>query len=186
MNKSKMLLIGNGNMGSCFINQIHHLFDLTVVDRSKQPQFSCNYLSSVEDLNDKFDTIVFAVKPFDLHKVLKRIDKRFMNDNCRLISLIAGTNSSMFKNFYGEDIKITLCMANLPVKVGKGIIAIYSDERLDYLNNLGQTIYLNKESDIGIIKKHFIMLQINIPVSLVLGQGSVILFLRCTRKAQSL
>jgi pyrroline-5-carboxylate reductase len=148
MKKEKLLLIGNGKMGGSFIQQIHSLFETTVVDPLHKPSFDCNYFLNLEAINDSFDTVVFGVKPFDLKEVLNILDEKNLNKNCRFISLIAGAKTSIFKEKF-KDVNVTLCMANLPVKVGKGVVAIYSDTKLEYLENLGQNIYISTEDDIG-------------------------------------
>ena len=149
MKKSKLLLLGYGKMGGSFIHQLHPYFNTTIVDPINKPIFECNYFKNINEVNDSFDTIVFGVKPNELNPLLSQINNNFLNDNCRMISLIAGAKTSIFKKRFGNDIKVTLCMANLPVKIGKGVAAIFSDSKLDYLEKLGQTIYISKESDIG-------------------------------------
>lgn len=149
MKKKNFLLIGYGNMGSSFVHRIQNIFDLTVVDRSKRPPFECNYYDSMKNLKDQYDFITFAVKPYQLKTILEDFDCNLLHDQSRIISLIAGAKSEIFKKRFGEKTKVSLCMANLPVKVGKGITAVYSDEKLEFLDYLGQTIYVNSQEEIG-------------------------------------
>ena len=148
-NKSKFLLIGYGNMGSSFVHPLRNLHNLTIVDRSKRPKFNCNYFSSISELSGDYDYIIFAVKPFQLMQALEDFKPEFLNKNTRIISLIAGAKSNIFHQKLGENVKVSLAMANLPVKVGKGVTAIYSDEKLEFLDYLGQTIYVGDENEIG-------------------------------------
>ena len=128
---------------------INNIFNITIVDRSKQPKFDCNYHSSISELSGDFDYIVFAVKPFQLKNALEDFKPEFLNKNTRIISLIAGAKSNVFHQSLGQNVKVSLAMSNLPVKVGKGVTAIYSDEKLEFLDYLGQTIYVGDENEIG-------------------------------------
>jgi pyrroline-5-carboxylate reductase len=149
LNKNKFLLIGYGNMGSSFVQPLSKIFDLTIIDPINQPNFDCTYMKSITELTGKFDYIIFAVKPFQLMQVLEEFDSDFLHSNSRIISLIAGAKSNVYHQVLGENVKVSLAMANLPVRVGKGVTAIYSDEKLEFLDYLGQTIYVGTEDEIG-------------------------------------
>ena len=136
-------------MGNSFIHPLRNMFNMTVVDRSKKPEFQCNYFRSLDELTGKFDYIVFAVKPFQLKDVLDDLSLDFLNKDARVLSLIAGAKSNIFHQKFGKKAKVSLCMSNLPVKIGKGVTAVYSDQKLDFLERLGQTIYVNSEDEIG-------------------------------------
>jgi pyrroline-5-carboxylate reductase len=153
LNKNKFLLIGYGNMGSSFVHPLNKLVDLTVIDPINRPNFECTYLSSISELSGNFDYIIFAVKPFQLMQVLGDFKSEFLHSNSRVISLIAGAKSNVYHQALGDQVKVSLAMANLPVRVGKGVTAIYSDEKLEFLDYLGQTIYVGSEDEIG---KYFI------------------------------
>ena len=147
--KTKSLLIGYGNMGSSFIHPLRKMCRWTVVDRSKRPSFECDHLTSVSELDGDFDFIVMAVKPHQLKEVLELLDRKSLNPRTRIISLIAGAKTNFFRQILGDEVRVSLAMSNLPVKVGKGVTAVFSDERLDFLDQLGQTIYVSEEGEIG-------------------------------------
>ena len=39
-------------------------------------------------------------------------------------------------------------MPNLPVKLGKGVVAVLSDEKLDFLDSLGTVVYVKNQDEI--------------------------------------
>lgn len=149
LNRKRLLLIGYGKMGSSFVHPLRTCFDLTVIDRSKQPPFSCDYLTSISEATGTFDYVIFAVKPFQLMGVLEQFKSELLGPESRIISLIAGAKTRVYHQTLGDHVKVSLAMANLPVRVGKGVTAVYSDEELDFIKLLGQTIYVENEDEIG-------------------------------------
>lgn len=147
--RQKLLLVGYGKMGSSFVHPLRKAFDLTVVDPVNKPTFECTHLSSVSELSGHFDYLIFAVKPFQLMEVLGEFREEFLEPQSRIISLIAGAKSHVYRQTLGENVKVSLAMANLPVRVGKGVTALYSDEKLEFMDLLGQTIYVKTEEEIG-------------------------------------
>jgi pyrroline-5-carboxylate reductase len=144
----KFLLIGNGKMGSAFITPLRNDFDFTVVSPNSKPGFNAKYFTSVEGLTEKFDFITFAVKPSVIPQILEKLPPHCYDTHTRFISLAAGIKPHVFQTIIGEDKKIIIIMANLPVKIGKGILAIYSPEKLEFLEKLGVTVYVKSADEI--------------------------------------
>lgn len=65
------------------------------------------------------------------------------------MSVIAGANREFYHNMLGEEARVALCMPNLPVRVGKGVVAVYADEKIEFLDNLGQIVYVENEDEIS-------------------------------------
>ena len=148
MEKPSLLLVGNGNMGSSFIYQLRHLFEITIVSPNTKPNFECAYFSCLSELTTHQDIIVFAVKPFQIQTVIKQLNQEAYSSKTKIISLLAGAKTNFFKSNLNKNCEIYLCMSNLPVKFGKGIVAVYGPKKLSFLENLGQVIYCRTESEI--------------------------------------
>jgi pyrroline-5-carboxylate reductase len=144
----KFLLIGHGKMGSAFITPIKNDFDFTVVSPNSKPDFEANYFKNFDGITDKFDYITFAVKPFVMQQVLESLPKHLYTSETRFISLAAGLKPEFFVQHLGQDKKVIIIMTNLPVKIGKGILAVYSQEKLPFLEKLGIPIYVKSPDEI--------------------------------------
>lgn len=148
MEKKSLLLIGNGSMGSSFIKEIRSFFNITIVSPNSKPSYLCKYYKCLSLLTAPQDIIIFGVKPFQISTVIKKLNPDCYSQNTIIISLIAGANTSFFKENLQKKCKIYRCMANLPVRNGKGIVAVYGPEKLDFLEKLGQIIYCSNEDEI--------------------------------------
>jgi len=144
----KFLLIGNGKMGSAFVSQIKNDFDFTIVSPNSKPDFDAKYFQSFEGITDKFDYITFAVKPFVVPQVLEALPEHLYTSETRFISLAAGIKPEFFVKHLGDGKKIVIIMTNLPVKIGKGILAIYSPEKIPFLEKMGIPIYVKSADEI--------------------------------------
>lgn len=147
--KKKFCLIGNGKMGSAFVNLIHPQFHMSVASPHTHPGYPAVYADDISQMKDTYDYICFAVKPLVLPQVLKNLRPSHYHKKTRFISLLAGTSSAVYRKALGQNILITNIMTNLPVKVGKGILAVHSDEKVDFLEKLGQVIYVKEEDDLN-------------------------------------
>ena len=147
--RKKFLLIGNGKMGSSFVYPLRNLFDFTIVDPNTTPDFPCNHLHCIQDLRGNFDYVTFAVKPFTIREVLEELNLDLFHKNTTYLSVIAGANREFYERMLGPQSKIALCMPNLPVRVGKGVVAVYSDHKIGFLDELGQIVYVQNEDEIS-------------------------------------
>ena len=148
MNKKSLLLIGNGKMGSGFINTFRHLFEITIVSPNTKPAFECQYFSCLTQVTTHKDFIIFAVKPYQIKDVIQLLSPKAYNENTKVISLIAGAKTQFFLENLNSKPQIYLCMPNLPVKSGNGVVAVFGPEKLDFLESLGVVVYCKKEEDI--------------------------------------
>lgn len=144
----KLLLIGNGKMGAAFISLLLNDFEITVVSPNSKPKQNLAYFTSVDQVKESFDVIVFAVKPWILSIVMPLLNKHMFDENTLFVSIITGASISYFKQNLGENAKIVRVMPNLTCQIGKGIMAIYPDIPCDFLNKLGKIVYVKEELDI--------------------------------------
>lgn len=148
MEKPSLLLVGNGNMGSSFIEQIRGLFRITIVSPNSKPSFPCTYFDSLSKVRSLHQVVIFAVKPYQIQQVIKLLHPSAYDSQTNVISLIAGVKTSFFRTNLQHPCQIFLCLGNLPVSSGNGILAVYGPHRLDYLERLGQVIYCRDEVEI--------------------------------------
>ena len=144
----KMLLIGNGRMGSAVGGQFKKSFDMTVVDPTKPPDYKASYYRNLSEVRDYHDYVTFAVKPMLITEVINQLNKSVYDNRTEFLSIIAGVKKDYYKNILGKDMNITTMVTNLPAKVGKGIIAVCSEKKFDFLNDCGEVIYTKDEDDI--------------------------------------
>ena len=148
MQRKRMLLLGYGNMGSAFIERIRNDFELTVLSPNTKPPFECTYVKAYDDLEGVYDYIVLGFKPWIIHEALDQLGDKHHNEQTRFISLLAGKRTQLFKDRLGDNVKISIVMCNLPVRDGKGILAVYPKTQLPFLEKCGQVIYTENEDDI--------------------------------------
>ena len=144
----KMLLVGNGRMGSSLGIQFKNTFDMSIVDPLNAPEYKAKHYLYIDEVQDRYDYITFAVKPFMLPEVISKMNKFTYDKNTEILSVIAGVKRDYYQYKLGEDTNITILMTNLAAKVGKGIVVVNSKNRHDFLNDCGQVIYTNTEDEI--------------------------------------
>ena len=148
MNK-KILLIGNGKMGSAFTNQLHDKFNFSVVSPNSEPKVSVPYYTSVDQVKGQFDYMIFAVKPWILPSIIPLLNKTMYHKNTVFVSIITGASLSFFQKCFGTDAKIVRVMPNLPTHIGKGIMAVYPKIEVEFLKTMGRVIHVDEELDIN-------------------------------------
>ena len=148
MQKQSLLLVGNGSMGSSFIFQLRSSFNITIVSPNSKPRFDCQYFTCLTQVKSHQDIIIFAVKPYQISSVLKNLNPGCYNEQSKVISLLLGAKTSFFREHLQNKCEIYICMPNLPVKFGKGILAVYGPKKLPFLEALGQVIYTKTEEEI--------------------------------------
>lgn len=147
--QNKLLLIGNGKMGSAFIELLYSDFQITVVSPNSKPKLDTSYFTSLDQVTETFDFVIFAVKPWILALVMPHLKKHLYTLDTVFVSIITGASVSYFKQQIGPDAKIVRVMPNLPVKIGKGISAVFPEIKVDFLKKMGRVIYVNEEQDIN-------------------------------------
>lgn len=140
--------IGTGNMGSAMIKSIVKSGILPAsnvfmydVDKSRlenlRKETGVGILNSSEELAEKNDVIILAVKPNVLKPVLETIKPK-LDDKKIVVSFAVGIPIKFYKGIIGEDKKVVRTMPNTPMMVGEGMTLISYDNNIstDELKNI--------------------------------------------------
>ncbi|MBQ8589737.1 MAG: pyrroline-5-carboxylate reductase [Firmicutes bacterium] len=140
----KLGFIGAGNMGGAIIRgYVKQNPDqaCNVYISEYTPEFAkkvagdigVNAAESVEDLVQKVDTIVLAVKPNMFDKVVPQVKAAIeaCEEEKRVISIAAGITIDYLKNNLPEGLKIIRVMPNTPAMVNEGMTALFLGEFAD-------------------------------------------------------
>ncbi len=147
----KILLIGCGHMGSSLLRSwvSSKKYEISVIDPIKYTKIKKNkfynkifmYKSFVQINNfQKFDFIIFAVKPIDLKELLDEIKNIKFKSNSLAISVIAGKKINYFKKKLKYINQFVRVMPNMPALIGEGVNCVVTN------NNSNQNIKKNVES----------------------------------------
>lgn len=139
----KIGIIGFGNMGSAIASNIKNKFDLFVFDKDTSKTSGIisgiNVSSNLEDLLDKVDAVIIAVKPQDLDELLKAIKDNVKNK--LIISIVAGKTTKYIEKKLGR-VRVIRVMPNLPAKVRKGASCISKGRYTNKLSDLVLAQYI--------------------------------------------
>lgn len=137
----KLGFIGTGNMGAALIRGIvksetvspeHiYIFDPDA-EKAKilKNETGINILSCNEEVIEKSDIIILAVKPNVIKSVLEPCKSKF-DSNKVLVSIAVGVPISTYKDILGADKKIIRTMPNTPALVGEGMTLISCDSNIN-------------------------------------------------------
>lgn len=125
--------LGAGNMGSALIRGLidrgqFAAGNLVVydIDANKTADLSTKYDVTVcknsEELFEKSDMILLAVKPFCVKQVLTGMDRFFAGRT--IVSVAAGISIQYIKALTGEKSRVVRAMPNTPALVGEGMTAV--------------------------------------------------------------
>lgn len=125
----KIGFIGAGNMGEAYISALTSKNEIYFYELSEEKKImiSEKYKAvsciSIEEVIEKSDYIVIAVKPQVVNKVLINaarcdIEKKIF------ISIVAGLKISKMEDILGEEKKTVRVMPNTPALIGKGISGV--------------------------------------------------------------
>lgn len=121
----KVGVIGVGNMGSAILEKLAENPALSLFAVEKDRKKLSMFLNSpniseatVEELKEKADMVIVAVKPQDVEEVFKAL-RGFKGI---LVSVVAGLSTNKMREITGVE-KLVRLMPNLALKVGKGIAA---------------------------------------------------------------
>jgi pyrroline-5-carboxylate reductase len=122
--KTKVGIIGCGNMGSAIAKGINSKYQVFIFD--KEPAKTKNIAKakvtkSIFDLINSVDAVILAVKPQDFEAVLAEIKN--IAGKRLLISIAAGIPTKYIEKIIGR-VKVIRVMPNLLVKIGKGVTAL--------------------------------------------------------------
>jgi len=184
MAKTKVIIIGGGNMGEAIFKKIRQKFSVYIceADSKRRAYLKRTYKIKPRDFNQVFKTakvIILAVKPQNIDSVLEDI-KPFASKGKIILSIAAGITSSYIEKKLGKGVRVIRTMPNMPAQIGEGITAIakgkgatQADVNLSarILKEVGQTV---------VVKEDLID-----AVTAVSGSGPayVFLFVECMMKA---
>ena len=142
--------IGAGNMGFAIIKGIAgsslrgdvslHAYDLNSEMLKRLEQFGVKPCSSENELIEKCDYVLFAVKPQQLDTVLDKAGASFTKDKV-IISICAGITAEYYQSRTIPDAKVVLVMPNTPLLLGEGASALsrntnVSDSEFEFVKNI--------------------------------------------------
>ena len=160
----KIGFIGCGNMASAIIsgvlskNAINandiNIFDIysPACEKIKE-KFDVNICECENDIVQKSDVVVLAVKPNILESVLNQISNAIKEKNPLIISIAAGKSTQFIAENLFTDARIIRVMPNINAKVGEAICAytentLANDEDRAFCEKLfgtvGQVIHLDE------------------------------------------
>ncbi len=128
MKKSKLGILGIGNMGGSILNgiinaSIYNKEEILIydVDKTKYDKFKgINTSSSEKDLIENVEMLIVAIKPQMMY-LLKDIS--FDNKDLLVVSIVAGKTVKDLKEIFG-DVRIIRVMPNTPSLINEGATAI--------------------------------------------------------------
>ncbi|HNV48274.1 MAG TPA: pyrroline-5-carboxylate reductase [Spirochaetota bacterium] len=127
----RIACIGVGNMGGAILSRLASAQSTEMIycydiDAEKQAAavklYGIQGVSTINDLTEKSDIIIIAVKPDGVKKVLTEARDRIRNQT--IISIAAGVSIESITAVIGPDKKILRVMPNTPAKIGEGMIVI--------------------------------------------------------------
>jgi pyrroline-5-carboxylate reductase len=132
--------IGTGNMGSAMVRSLvkssiipADRIYINDVDRVKlktlQDETKTTILDSNEEIIEKSDIIILAVKPNSIKSVLLPLKNKF-DKNKILVSFAVGIPIKFYKEILGDDKKVVRTMPNTPMMVGEGMTLISYDNNV--------------------------------------------------------
>ena len=165
---NKVLLVGCGHMGTALVNSWLNLnsYSFTVVDpfnfkklKNKFNNKKINILNKapIQKEINKFDIIIFAVKPQIADKVLSEYKDFEFKKNSIISSIIAGKKIIFFQKRLKNANQFVRIMPNMPALIRNGISCFVSTNNLSNKNKktinqlflkVGKTLWLNNESQI--------------------------------------
>lgn len=117
--KDKIGIIGFGNMGQAIAQQLKANYEVYVFDKDKKKTKALSGVEiarTINDLIDKIDTLILAVKPQDFVTVLREIKGH--TENKLIISIAAGIKTGDIEKFLGKT-RIVRVMPNICAKIGE-------------------------------------------------------------------
>ncbi len=118
-------IIGFGNMGSAIAERIKTKYQVFVFDKDETKTKNIKGIKladNSEDLVNKVDTVILAVKPQDFDIILNEIKGRVKDK--LVISIAAGINTRYIQKILG-NVRIIRVMPNLLAKIGESLTFLY-------------------------------------------------------------
>jgi pyrroline-5-carboxylate reductase len=164
---ARILLVGAGRMGGALLKGwlARGLGPLVVVEPNASPELrklarrGVTLLKQIEDAPADMRACVIALKPQVLKSEAPRLTP-IAQSGALMISIAAGTTTSLMRKAWGRGARIVRAMPNTPGAIGEGISALYAapgasakDRKLaeSLLAALGDTAWVKRESDIDAV-----------------------------------
>ena len=77
------------------------------------PQFECRKHKSIDQVEERQDIIVFAVKPHQLKAVILQMKDSIHDVDTLFVSLAAGIKMKFYKKMLGEEARVSMVMTNI-------------------------------------------------------------------------
>lgn len=165
---NKILLIGCGHMGSALLSawSLDRDCSFVVIDPIKYKKINAinnnkilafKTIKEIKEIN-KFDIIIFAVKPQLASLVLEEISEYTFNKQTIFVSIVAGKKIDFFNKHLGMPNKFVRVMPNMPVLVNQGMSCLIANKNISKKNKnlidnlflkIGKTLWLKNEKDIN-------------------------------------
>ncbi|BBD08499.1 pyrroline-5-carboxylate reductase [Desulfovibrio ferrophilus] len=131
----KIGFIGTGNMGGAIIRALSEVDDITLYGLNKTrgkleelaQETGLIPCRSVQEITEKSDFIVLAVKPQQVHGIWPEMIPALTKEKC-LVSIAAGLTLSTLKESTQSICPIIRAMPNTPVLIKEGVTAICLDD----------------------------------------------------------
>ncbi|NMB64619.1 MAG: pyrroline-5-carboxylate reductase [Spirochaetes bacterium] len=140
--------IGLGNMGSAIcigLSKLLHSENIISydVDSSKVKELSqkvnLSAASSIQELSDKSDVIIIAVKPNMVETVAREIKSK--QKAALVISIAAGITLARLSEWLGDSYRIIRCMPNTPALIGEGMSVLSTVSATENDIHIAQAIF---------------------------------------------
>lgn len=138
----KVVLVGCGNMGHAMLEgwlRTGRLksADVAVVEpadalRSRAAELGCDAVATPDGLAPDSDPtlVVFAVKPQVIRDVVPHY-RAFAGGRAAFLSVAAGTRIVTFEEILGDGVPVIRCMPNTPASIGKGMMVVVANGRVE-------------------------------------------------------
>lgn len=137
----KIGFIGAGNMASSIIGGLvkqgtdsANVWVSNPVLEPMQPlvdQFSVNITTSNNEICQKADIVVLAVKPQVLKEVCLAIADDVQTNKPLIVSIAAGIESTTIDQWLGENVAMVRCMPNTPSLLQTGASGLFANDKAD-------------------------------------------------------
>lgn len=151
MNTQIIGFIGGGNMASSLISGLiasgHASQQIWVSDinpealKALADHLEVNVTADNEQVIERSDVIVLAVKPQILKEVAEQAAATVRKKKPLIVSIAAGVSQNSLSRWLGDELAIVRCMPNTPALVLTGATALHANDRVSSeQKNLAETI----------------------------------------------
>jgi pyrroline-5-carboxylate reductase len=160
MNHLHLGFVGTGRIARALIAGLSQREQTLLAGFDKEPAALASVVAdypvlpclSIEEVAQKAQVIILAVKPYQMEEVLGELKPSLTNKHL-LISVAAGISSEFIRTNSGESMRVIRVMPNTPAFVGKGMTALCrgkmaSDEDIllasDLFSSIGRVAILDE------------------------------------------